>query len=153
MSDTDNKPMTDKEKVDCFIELHKEQLGKFKQTRDIEMKINITLWTLIVLGSYYINKEIPTTTPQERCSFLIWYIIIALVIAITHLVFWMRPIKKSEDTDDYYINKYRSEVEKLTGISIDKYPKYNKASQNWVFFEVGITLLLLILAGIYITVS
>ena len=148
----DRNAMTDKEKADCLIELHKEQLGKFKQTREIEFKINLTLWSFIILGSYYINNEIHLTTIYEHCSFCIGYLIIAVVIILSHLFLWVKPIKKSNDTDDYYVNGYRSEVEKLTGIQISKYKKYSKKSQNWIFFEVGITVLLLILGFIYIAI-
>ena len=145
--------MTDKEKADCLIELHKEQLGKFKQTRDIEFKVNLTFWSFIIIGCYSINKELPSEVKENKCEFLLWYLLISIVIILAHLFFWMKPINKSEDTDDYYINKYRDEVEKLTGIVIPKCPNYNKKAQNWIFFEVGITVLLLILAFIYMRIS
>jgi hypothetical protein len=49
-----NLEMTSKEKADCLLELHKAQLDHFKQTRDVELKVDIALWSLIaVSGSFY----------------------------------------------------------------------------------------------------
>jgi hypothetical protein len=49
--------MTDKEKTDALIELIKIRVDKYKQTRELEFKVNLALWTLIVLiGQYYKTK-------------------------------------------------------------------------------------------------
>lgn len=52
-----NNGMTDKEKADCLLELHKAQLEHFMQTRDIEMKVDIALWTLIDSGKLCQNQN------------------------------------------------------------------------------------------------
>ena len=60
MYDILRKDMTEKEKADCLIALHKEQSSRFLQTRDIEFKINLALWSFIILAGYYIlNNVLP----------------------------------------------------------------------------------------------
>jgi len=142
--------MSNKEKADCLIELHKGQLEHYKDTRAIEFKINLTFWSFIILGGYYIKKEIEFN-PWTNSSHLCWYIIISIIVTTTHLFLCMKPIQRSEDKDDYFINQYRSEVERLAQIKIKPFNKHKKYKQHWVFFVTGITAFLLIVVGIYLS--
>lgn len=144
--------MEDKEKADCLIELHKEQLGKFKQSRSLEFKINLTFWSSIVLAGYYIKKELVLKPGHDYCLFWIVYLSTSCLLLLVHYFFWMRPMQKSQKTDDYYINQYRKAVEKLTAIEIPRDPKNIDSPQNWAFFEVCITAFLLIVVAIYIVI-
>jgi len=149
--------MTEKEKADCFIELHKEQLGKFKQTRDIEFKVNIALWTLIVVASKFIKDVLPYYSDNLQ---IVAFIILAILIICGHLFLWMVPIQNSEDKDDHYVLKYRHLIEQLCekNISLDPGDYKNKtrlrdfksSSLKWIMFEVGITTILLTAVGIYL---
>lgn len=139
--------MTNKEKADCLIELHRERLGKYKQTRDIEFRVNIALWTLIIVSGYYINKEIVLCSRNDYFIFIILYLLISILLAFGHFKFWMKPIQKSEDVDNFYINQYREKIEELADIQIEKHKPYNK---YWICYEVGITAFLLCIIFIYI---
>jgi hypothetical protein len=143
--------MTDKEKADCLIELHRVQMDHFRQTRDIEFKVNLALWTAILLVGYFLY-----TQPQiTKISWLVYWCISGLLIA-GHLFLWQMPIQNSEDTDDHFINKYRSIVEELTEAHISKPPekspkwlwwpqkKFRKHGWSWIIFEVSITAILLV---------
>jgi hypothetical protein len=138
--------MTEKEKADCLIELHKEQLGKFKQTRDIEFKINISLWSLIIIASYSLKENILL----DKCSEFVIFSLSAVLITLGHYFLWMKPIQKSENKDDFYINSYRRKIEELADIEISKSPKLKK-QQPWKYFEVAITLVLFIFVGLYLS--
>ena len=139
--------MTDKEKADCLIELHKERLGKYKQTRDIEFKVNIALWTLIIVSGYYINGEIELDSCKDYLIFIIPYLLISILLIFAHFKFWMKPIQKSEDADNFYINQYRKKIAELADIQIKEHIPYNT---YWIFYIVGITAFLLFIIGIYI---
>jgi hypothetical protein len=87
--------MTDKEKADCLIELHKTQMEHFMQTREIELKVNIALWTLLAgTGAAFLYRDI--SLPQNYCK-------ISSFIVICHFLLWMLPIQFSEDTDNHFI--------------------------------------------------
>jgi len=149
--------MTEKEKADCLIELHKSQLDHFMQTREIELKVNLSLWTLIVLSGYFLYDKVHL---NSLLSFLV-YLVIALSLYFVHVFMWMMPIQLSEDTDDHFINQYRRKVEELTGVSIEAakpkkhlpflwkwLSKFRTDGWSWIIAETGITLFLLVVLGI-----
>lgn len=136
--------MTDKEKADSLIELHKEQMNHFRQTRDIEFKINIALWTIIILAGYYLDTKI--SLDKNICQ-LILYIIVSFIITLCHYFLWLSPIARSQRADDHFINEYRHKVEDLTQIQIKPF-KGIRSIKSWIFFETAITFLLLIIIGI-----
>ena len=142
--------MTDKEKADCLIELHKGQLEHYKDTRTIEFKVNLTFWSFIILAGYYVKKEI-VFNPWVNTWHLIIYVLCSLIVILVYLFFWIKPIQKSEDMDDFFVNEYRSEVEKLTDIKIKPYNKRKRNKNHWVLFMTGITAFLLIVVGIYLS--
>ena len=144
----DHVSMTDKEKADCLIELHKSQLDHFKQTRDIELKVDIALWTLIIASGSFLYGKIYLTDPASRTI----YQLIAFVIILGHTFLWKEPIQNSEDIDDYFINQYRNEVEKLTGVLINKPAKrLRKSGWPWILVGIGITTALLLAIGILLS--
>jgi hypothetical protein len=149
-NNTSMASMTDKEKADCLIELHKTQLEHFMQTRDIELKVDIALWTLIAAGGSFLVLH--TEIDLKNYLSLILYIITSVVIVSAHIGLWKQPIQKSEDTDDHFINKYRGEVEKLTGVLIEKPPQgLRKSGWPWIAVTSGITLVLLVITGLLLT--
>lgn len=145
--------MNDKEKADCLIELHKVQMDHFRQTRDLEFKVNLALWTIIILSGRFLYVS-------TKLEFSGWTLVICIVGAILaclgHLIFWMMPIQRSEDIDNLFINQYRSAVEKLVETKIEKHEpfpprfahwlpeKLRLAGWKWLLAETGITAFLLI---------
>lgn len=154
--------MENKEKADCLIELLKERMSKFKQTREIEFKINIALWTLIIASGYILNS-IHINTMFELVLFFLFYNTASLLIIYAHKNFWMFPIQRSETLDKYLINKYQYVIENLAEYNLSKEPKdignidsyddLDPDSKNWIIFEVGITSFLLIIIGLYLLFS
>lgn len=133
--------MTAKEKADCLLELHKSQLQHFMQTRDIELKVDIALWTLIAASGSFLHGK----TQLNGISAWIIYAVVTLAIVLGHMFLWKKPIQSSEDTDDYFINQYRKEIEKLTGVLIQK--PSTKKRPSWILAQSGITLILLVVVG------
>jgi len=152
-----DKSMTDKEKADCMIELHKSQLDHFMQTREIEFKVNLSLWTLIILAGYFLYGKI-----HLNCLLSISiYSVLALLLYFMHIFLWMMPIQKSEDTDDHYIREYRNKVQELIKVTLAEpepkkhlvflwnwHYKWRTDGWSWIFAETGITFILLVLLGL-----
>ncbi|MBW2046147.1 MAG: hypothetical protein JRI96_14905 [Deltaproteobacteria bacterium] len=128
--------MENKEKAECLIELCKIQMDHFRQTRDIEFKVNLALWTLVALGGKFFYDKIKLDT----CCEWVIYIVFALAIIFTHFFFWMRPIQDSEDRDIRFIYQCREKL--IEGESSDW------RGGKWTYFEVAITFALLVGVGI-----
>jgi hypothetical protein len=130
------------------------------QTREIEFKVNLSLWTLIALAGYMFYGKVHINSYPS----LFLYFIIAASIYCMHIFLWMMPIQKSEDTDDHFIREYRTNVEQLINVSINrpearigyawaKVDKLRKDGWSWIIAETGITLFLLIVLGIALYVG
>jgi hypothetical protein len=142
--------MENKEKAEIILELLKHKADHCKQTRDIEFKVNISIWTLIALIGYF-----------GKISTLL-YICIAIAIFIVHF-FWMILIQNSEDGDHCYMEEYRKEIEKIVGIKVKEpelegIPGFFKAvvrkmhlsKIQWIIVEILMTGALLIGVGFLI---
>lgn len=143
--------MTNKEKADCLLELHKTQLDHFLQTRDIEIKVNLALWALIAASGSFMYGKVHLISWH---SWLV-YTIFTLAIFLGHMYLWMIPIGRSESTDDHFINQYRNAVESLIEVQIMKLEKRKRpiSLQRWILAESGITLVLLVAVGILLSLG
>jgi hypothetical protein len=132
-----------------LIELEKIRLDKYKQTREIEFRVNIALWTLIVLIGYYYRDTFEIETTGD----LIFFVVIALVIVLGHFFFWLNPISESERRDFARVLGFQTEVEKLVNLQNVPAERNEKEIKmdylKWNFFLAGITLLLFILLGVF----
>lgn len=155
--------MDEKEKIGPLIELYRMQMDHFEKTRNIEFKVNIALWTLIVLvGQFSYGKII-----LSECCSLIVYIGISCIIIVAHL-YWMELIQASQDRDLGFRRIYRSIIhnvlkstkdgnqnnkdllQELSELSLDKL-KSTECAYRWIFCEVGITFILLLGLGIFLS--
>lgn len=139
--------MTDKEKVDCLIELHRAKLDHFIQTRTIEFQVNIAIWTLIVVAGSFIFGKIHLSNCWHRYVFDF----MAFIIILIHF-FWMLLIQRSENYDHDCMNHYRNEITKLTAIKeLDFKPRLTLWGWGWMILEVFMTIVLLIAVGILLS--
>ena len=152
--------MEDKEKVDSLIELCKIQMDHFEKTRNIEFRVNIALWTLIVLAGKFGYGKIHL---NDSCSKLFYFGFVFIVI-IFHYI-WMKMIQWSQDKDHELTREY-----KLAILKIFKLPDTDKEKElfsellknlqqkirrpfSWIFCEVVITLVLLVALGIVLSLK
>jgi hypothetical protein len=155
------EPMTDKQKADCLIALHDTQMDHFRQTREIEFKVNLALWAAIVLSGKFLQGQVYL----DNFSSWLFFLFFAAIVTVVHLLCWMMPIQRSEDLDNHFIMCYRKEVERLVGTKFprleDRQPRclwgivdtLRPYGWSWIIFEVAITLFLLIGVGAMLTVS
>ena len=141
--------MTDKEKTDALIELIKIRVDKYKQTRELEFKVNIALWTLIVLiGQYYKTKVDDITTTD-----LILFIIALIIIVAGHYFLWLVPVSESMARDNAKALELQDKVERITGIGPSLPPRtidnIKADYHKWNLFLAGITMVLMVLLCLF----
>ena len=150
--------MTDKEKADCIIELHKDESAKHKDLITLEFKINILLWTLIVLSGYYILKDGLSNWCGKEKYIVIGYPILSVLIIVAHYRFWLFPITRSQAVSNFFIKSYLCEIEKLVEFKISsntdkrdikKFKDLKENYKKWIILELGITVFLLLLIYIF----
>lgn len=144
--------MADTDKTTALIELEKVWIDKYKQTRDLEFKVNVALWTLIVLLGYHYRGKLSIVYRED----LVFFIIVALIVVSGHFFLWLTPISKSLARDNAKAHELEEEAEKIIGlksaIPTRKYNSIMNGYLRWNLFLAGITLLLLILLGAFFVI-
>jgi hypothetical protein len=132
-------------KVESIIELYKIQMDHFEKSRDIEFKINLALWTLIVLaGKFGYGKQLFSIES---------YCLMAGTVLGLH-IFWMVLIQRSQDRDIEWRDTYKEEIRKAIRIPFKKpeepwcWLAGRWRKRRWVVCEVGITAVLLTGLGV-----
>lgn len=134
------------EKAEHLIELCKIQMDHFRQTRDLEFKVNLALWTLIVIGIKFLYDY---NFKLDNFLKLLCYIIFALIIILVHWFCWLKPIQQSEENDLKFIYSCRDSI---APNQIVRVVQDGNSSNKWRYFEVAITLLLIVV-GILLSLS
>jgi hypothetical protein len=141
--------MTETEKSTLLIELEKIRIDKYKQTRELEFKVNIALWTLIVLIGYHYRGKLSI----EYWEDLLFFIIVAIVIVVGHFFLWLVPISESLARDNAKAYELQEEVEKTIGFNSSiPLRNMNSIKRNygrWNIFLAGITFLLFVMLGAF----
>jgi hypothetical protein len=91
--------MEEKEQVQAFISLYKQQMERYGKTQDIEWKGNFGVWALLAGASYLAAKE-PVTL--SRCT-------TGVVLLLTVIVHggWLLNVHSSERFDKRLWVEYR----------------------------------------------
>lgn len=126
-------------KVSYFLDLIKLKMEHFKQTREIEFKVNIAAWTLIV-ATYYTFSNLQIDC--KPCCIVLGM----LIFAIIHIM-WMCLIQQSETKDLESVYYFRTKIEELINFKDDKNEKPSLGI-IWLLVECGFTIFLLIIVGI-----
>ena len=120
-----------------LIEVYKAEREQFNRTRELQWKINISFWTLLVLGINYSYKI--------RIMSMDWILILMIFLFITYIVFVIF-IQRSLDTN----KKIWGDAFDLNAELNDKKLKHknlvttNKWGFNpWVVLQSSITVVLL----------
>ncbi len=141
--------MESKDKTAALVELVKVRIDKYKQTRELEFKVNIALWTLIVLIGYYYRDTFNLETRGAR----VFFVIITLVIVLGHFFLWLVPVSNSLARDNAKALELQKQIENIVNERSDIPDRDEKQIKRsylgWNFFLAGITLLLLILLGVF----
>lgn len=129
--------MTDNEKINYLVEMIKVKMEHFKQTRDIEFKVNIAAWTLIVIAYHPLSN---------LCNINTCCLIFGLFLFAFAHTSWMCLIDQSESKDLETVYNIRREIEEKSSFKYDTNitPVCEK---KWLFVECGFTVILLFILG------
>lgn len=137
--------MSDHEKSEVLLRLIEVYMGKWKQTRDIEFKVNIAIWTFLVLVVGFLAENSKYMQREFRCGeFVYVYVLSSVAIVALHYI-WMTYIQNSEDRDGAFLGDCRQRLQTL-GSPV---PDYGKLTQNWMVLEVSFSAFILAVGGMY----
>ena len=137
--------MSEGEKADTLLRMMDMHFAKFRQSRDLEFKVNLAIWTaLVVLGKFLADQSVQL----DHWAKWILYLVLSAGVVFCHLRFWMQPIQASEDRDSAFVGECRKEIQSLTGTSIE----YPSLVQSWKHFEVGFSAIILMGLAIILAV-
>jgi hypothetical protein len=83
--------MEEKDKVEAYISLYKQQMERYGKTQDIEWKGNFGVWALLAGASFLAAKE-PVTLSHCTTGLVLW------LTVVVHGI-WLHNIHSSERFD------------------------------------------------------
>ncbi len=98
--------MSPHQQARLLLELYKQQMAYFHETRRLEFQANIALWTAIFAVGYALAGKVQPSLVIST-GFVIGTVFISLV--------WSVFLKKTKNFDKNLFAAYRSEVERLLG--------------------------------------
>ena len=142
--------MEPKDKAATLTEILKIRLEKYQNTRDLQFKVNVALWTLIVLAGY---KGEQTISLFGLADYFV-YGGAAIGVVAGHFFFWLRPMSESMARDNASALGLQKQVENMISDRSDKPERDLRAIKlsyrTMNLFLSGITLILLVLLGIFL---
>ena len=131
--------MTEKDKIDIYMELFKEYLNRFDLRRSYEWKFNIALWTSILI---WIGISLREDIAIESCGQKLMASMLASVHLIIFFVFsflWSGFLHKSNKYDKDFAFEYKKAIdlymssprEYVFGKIAEPNKLYWKALINW----------------------
>jgi hypothetical protein len=123
--------------VAAYLELYKQQMERFHQTREVEWKANISLWTLLA-GAVYLAKD--HSLGIARC---VAYFAVLLIVALHG--WWLFKVHASEHVDKILWTRYRSDALLLLRGRLLKHEgevAERKWAPSWLALEIGMTAIL-----------
>lgn len=136
------------------IEIYKERSSKFNQTRTIQWKMNLSIWTLLVFAIFYKEQMSLSVCGCfcERCACLIEEIIGIIVIVIhgAFCYFIQRSLDFDKKFNDLIVDKLnKSDSNTLTLADIKEVKEEikkesNKPTVHWMILQLSLTTVLVI---------
>ncbi len=128
--------MSDENKTEVYLELFKAQFQRFENTRNIQWKINLAFWSMIIIsGSFLHGKYYPNW----------WEVIVIIILFLGMHLGWTIPIQKSLDFDKNLFSKYRHRLEIIVAEEAPEQIPPSKLGWKWPFFQSVVTFFLLLL--------
>jgi hypothetical protein len=87
--------MDDEKRVTAFIELYRQQMERYRQTQDVEWKVNLSIYASLAGAIYFIAQH-----PLQigSCIAILLFLIIPGLIPFMH-AWWLWKIHDSEQAD------------------------------------------------------
>jgi hypothetical protein len=128
--------MEEKEQVQAYISLYKQQMERYGRTQDIEWKGNFGVWALLAGASYLAAKETVTLSRLTTGTVL-------LLTVIVHFG-WLLNIHNSERFDKRLWVEYRRWALDIIRPGHGEEPFRHSWLKEfvWILLEVGMTTIL-----------
>jgi len=131
---------------DEAVNITKATRERFEKTREIQWKMNVAIWTLIVAAIYLFAKE-----PSIRFSQNWLVITFTIIFGFTHLIFiymTQRSLETSKRIEEYIYKKLNEENSSLTQFEVDikkitNFCWISRPGWFWLVFQMASTILLL----------
>lgn len=105
MKDNLDHRIKGKERFDAYMRLAEFHQASHFSHRQLEWRISLALWALIIAAMYYIK-----TRPPE------WVVVFALLLIVfIHSTLWVRQLWKSDISSAYLMGRYTRLADKLFG--------------------------------------
>ncbi len=139
------------EEAATLTDIAKSKLEKYNQTRDLQFKVNIALWTLIVLVGHKGEQMLALSGPNDYLLFAA-----GVILVVTgHYYFWLRPMSSSMARDNAKALELQQLAINIVNGSSDKpergLEEIKRCYRIMNIFLAGITLILLILLGVFLS--
>ena len=130
------------------MEVYKDRSAKFKNTQSLQWKLNLSIWTLLVLAIFNKGKmTLPGcdgTCISQGCGF---EIIIGVLLVIFHSYFCYQ-VQKSLDSDkvanNYIVKQLNANIKPDLNIHVEPSLKPSSVQLSWVIIQSFITLVLVV---------
>ena len=126
------------------IEIYKIQHDRFKHTKDLQWKINLSFWTLLAAGVYYSDKFAATLS--------LFQMICVVVIFFVAQVIFSYKTQKSMEADKKIMSEILEQLnhDKVKNISVNvreraKDVRASKQGNGWILFHLFMSASLLLL--------
>lgn len=129
--------MDDKERVQAYISLYKQQMERYTKTQDIEWKGNFGIWTLLA-GAIYLAATRPTTISRPLAGSVL------IVLTALHCG-WLWAVHSSGEIDKGLWVEYRGKALLLLDARSSASSKHKRPFWKelvWLCLEVGVTAVL-----------
>lgn len=126
-----------KDRAEILTSLIDAQTKRFMQTRDIEIKVNLAIWA-VILGGAIALRDKSIAVPW-------WYGLILLLIHLT----WILLIRDSQVRDSTMIGRWRRETQAMVGVHGNEPSSWlplKAAYWLWAVAELVATIMLLVIA-------
>lgn len=104
--DNNNDLLSADQRAQLYLELYKQQMSYFHETRRLEFQANLALWGAIFAVGYALAGKVHPS-PSLSFGFIIFTCVLSGV--------WASFLKKTKGFDKHLFGQYRSRIERLLG--------------------------------------
>ncbi len=125
------------------MDVYKDRSSKFRNTQSIQWKMNLSIWTLLVLAIFHKTKmNLPTINDNCLTWGFLFEIVVALFVIFVHGYFCYK-IQKSLNDDKAVMDQIAAELNKgvneKADVPVDLKAKSNTSPWSWIFIQNSIT--------------
>jgi hypothetical protein len=125
-----------------LIEIYKVEAEKYNKTRDIQWKMNVAFWTVLIVGIYSKSKE--GFKLQEELYVGLLYVLLHLLFVVQIQASLGRSITRLRHCGDYILEGVTTKIIGVRELEIPLNRSFKEVGRDilWHVFQIGITIFL-----------